>query len=132
MEPLTVLKSFSYGSNEIELHVNMSIGIGGDKWPAAELFCSLISSPSWKEYFRSLFYGKKIIELGAGTGLVAILVDRIFKPDVITITDQLSHINLIKRNIEHNNCSKSIASVFDWLDLPISNVSYDIVFAFEW
>lgn len=132
MECLTVLKSFSYGSTEIELHVNMSIGIGGDKWPAAELFCCMISSSTWQAYFMSLFYRKKVIELGAGTGLAAILVDRLFKPDLVNITDQLSHVDLIKQNISHNRCINSVASVFDWLDLPDRCEPYDIVLAFEW
>lgn len=63
----------NYNNISISLLLDMSIGIGGDKWPAADLFCQLITSNNWKEYFQILFQNKRCIELGSGTGILIIL-----------------------------------------------------------
>ncbi len=58
-----------YNAAQIKLYVDMSVGIGGDKWPAAEEFCHLISNPKWTSFFASLFNNKRVIELGSGNGM---------------------------------------------------------------
>ena len=57
-----------YNGYLINLCLDMSVGIGGDKWPAVDLFCQLITSLEWKDYFFQLFSSKRCIELGSGTG----------------------------------------------------------------
>jgi hypothetical protein len=52
----------------LQLHVDMNIGIGGDKWPAADLFCNLVASDRWRSFFGELFDRKSIVELGSGNG----------------------------------------------------------------
>ena len=64
-ESISVVK---FGDVDIKLKVNMSVGIGGDRWPAANLFSNLISQSKWKVFFTDLFKDKSIIELGSGTG----------------------------------------------------------------
>jgi methylase of polypeptide subunit release factors len=110
----------------------MGVGIGGDKWPAAELFCELVTDPRWRPYFQGLFEGKTVIELGAGTGFVGILLEKLFKPKEIAISDQGSHIDLIDRNISENAATLCAAVELDWFKLPIDNQKFDIVLAFEW
>lgn len=110
----------------------MGVGIGGDKWPAAELFCELVTDPQWKTYFEGLFEGKTVIELGAGTGFVGILLEKLFRPSGIAISDQGSHIDLITRNIAENAAVKCSAVELDWFKLPKKPQKYDIVLAFEW
>lgn len=58
----------AFGNIGIKLKVDMRVGIGGDRWPAANLFCNFISQPRWQSFFKDLFKDKAIIELGAGTG----------------------------------------------------------------
>jgi hypothetical protein len=59
-----------YNKIEIDLLLDMAVGIGGDKWPAADLFCQLCTSDQWKQWFQQLFDGRRCIELGSGTGFV--------------------------------------------------------------
>ena len=127
------LKTMSYGSETIELFVDMNIGIGGDKWPAAELFGQLVTDERWKPYFSKLFCGKSVVELGAGTGLNSILLDRMFAPRKIVVTDHPSHVELIDRNIKHNQCSAATsAETLDWFAVSSTQEKFDIVMAFEW
>lgn len=127
------LKSFTYGSESIELYVDMGVGIGGDKWPAADLFCQIITDSLWRPYFEKLFNGKSIVELGAGTGLNSILIDKLFAPSSLSVTDHSSHVPLVQCNIKKNCCKTrtSVASL-DWCNLPQSPLKFDIILAFEW
>lgn len=129
---MSKLREIEYGSVSLRLHCNMGVGIGGDKWPAAELFCELVTDPRWRPYFQGLFEGKTVIELGAGTGFVGILLEKLFKPKEIAISDQGSHIDLIDRNISENAATLCAAVELDWFKLPIDNQKFDIVLAFEW
>lgn len=122
-----------YGSEEtsISLLVDMSVGIGGDKWPAADQFCSLISDPKWTPFFHGLFDGKRVIELGSGNGLAGILASKLYHPDEVIISDLASHIPLIAQNIKLNECLNCIALEFDWFSPPTLPL-FDIIMAFEW
>ena len=52
---------------------------------------------------------------------------------MITITDQESHIQLIKDNIILNNDLKCKSLVFDWLNFEAAGVAkYEIILALEW
>lgn len=53
----------------VDLIADMGVGIGGDRWPAATLFCEFMTTQKWSEFFTNLFLDKKIIELGSGTGM---------------------------------------------------------------
>ena len=125
-------RDIRYAEEDIRLFVDMIIGIGGDKWPAAELFCELISHETWKPYFSKLFNGKKVIELGAGTGLNSILIDRMFSPKQVLATDHSSHVGLIQKNIDANQCKCTTAASLDWCNLNSDTGKCDIALAFEW
>ena len=130
--PLQV-KTLRYGSETVQLYVDMGVGIGGDKWPAADLFAQLVMDPTWKPYFAKLFQNKVVLELGAGTGLNSILIDHCFSPKAIIVTDHESHVDLINKNLESNNCSeRTLADALDWCNLSPRPEKCDIVMAFEW
>lgn len=63
-----VVESVAYGEIRMDLLVDMAVGIGGDKWPAADLFCQLCTNSQWKPFFSDLFQGQRCLELGSGTG----------------------------------------------------------------
>lgn len=75
---------------------------------------------------QDLVAGKKIIELGAGTGLVSILCAGPLQADLVLSTDGLSHVvDTIEENIERNRSSLfvgdalrqlPIARILDWAD----------------
>lgn len=125
-------------SIEITLSVDMQLGIGGDTWPAAELFCHLLLSPSWHSFFQKLFHQKTVIELGSGHGLAGILVDKIFNVQSVVITDLQNYVDLIDKNIHRNLCTHSRADAMDWTvynsvapDFS-QEEKFDIVLALEW
>jgi hypothetical protein len=58
--------SLSYHNCTLSLYVDPHVGIGGDKWPAAELFCLFVTSSRWRLAFSLIFAGKSCLELGSG------------------------------------------------------------------
>jgi hypothetical protein len=91
-----------YYGLEVKLKLDIGVGIGGDKWPAAELFCDIIAQERYSDVFHKLFDGKRIIELGSGTGLCGIAIDKLFEPSKVLVTDLLVSFGdfyLICRNI---------------------------------
>ena len=143
------------GDCVIKLFLDMKVGIGGDKWPAAELFCSFVTSASWKTFFASLVHGRDCCELGSGNGIAGILISKCFAPRSMVITDMQSHVAHIENNIERNsgytNGVQPVAEELDWLldgrrsppppmdnnnnDADARNVNppkkYDVLFALE-
>lgn len=127
---------------KIPLYVDMNVGIGGDIWPAAQLFCQLITSSilhyqQWKVWFTE----KSVLELGSGNGLISILLDKLY-PDIkeIVISDINDHLSLIKENVEMNKClsEKIRVKELNWFDYesgesyPIISEKFDIILALEW
>ena len=122
----------------MKLFLDMGVGIGGDKWPAAENFCSLITSKEYITFFRSLISGRRVLELGSGNGLVGILIDKLFQPKEMCITDHPSHMKHIERNVFQNECESTTVSVaYDWTG-SVSDLRdalqkpFDVILALEW
>ena len=117
----------------VDLYVDMAVGIGGDKWPAADQFCHFIATEH--AYFRNLFEGKSVIELGSGTGLVCILIEKLgLNASEILVTDQESHIQHIHHNLSLNGANRiCVAGALDWFCLEdrANKRKFDIVLAFE-
>ena len=90
----------------VNLLVDMGVGIGGDKWPAADMFCRTLCDHM--SFFESLFEGKSCIELGAGTGMVSMVIEKLYPghSGPIVVTDHESHIGLISRNLRINNSKR--------------------------
>lgn len=128
----------TYGGCKMHMFLDMGVGIGGDKWPAAENFCTLITSKEWFPFFNGLIADKRVIELGSGNGLVGILLDKLFKPKQVIISDLASHMKHIEHNVGLNKCSQQILTVdYDWKDRaadldPILQEPFDIILALEW
>lgn len=120
-----------FGNHELNLFLDMGVGIGGDKWPAEEKFCNMLIQPRWKSFWAELFSEKVVLELGAGTGMAGILIDKAFSPIEVIITDQPSHMAHITQNIATNAVKCSKAVTLDWRCLDGAPRG-DIVLAFEW
>ena len=128
----------------IPLYVDMAVGIGGDTWPAAELFCDFLISPGFYSQFCDLFRCKSVIELGSGNGLVGILIDKAFDAQRVSVTDMHSHVSLIAHNLVLNKCDMEsghghcTADAMDWMDYRDETKNFDIeekfdiVLALEW
>lgn len=123
---------------DIQLLVDMSAGLGGDKWPAATGMCKLISANA-AFFGASLFSkGMTVLELGAGTGLGGIFITRQFKgaSPKVTITDLPQYLELIEHNIELNRVKEDCrVAPLDWCDLSslesFESKRYDVILALE-
>lgn len=119
---------------EIQLFVDMNVGIGGDVWPAAECFCKWITVDAYHAFFVSVFNDKRVLELGSGNALVSILVDKAFAPQQVVATDLQSHVAHIQHNLERNHCLRCKSAALDWIadqDKPDTE-PYDVILALEW
>lgn len=130
-------------SVEIALYVDMNVGIGGDIWPAAQLFCDVITNSSqYYLHWKNMFHGKKVLELGSGNGLISILLDQIYPSlQSITVSDIEDHLELIDENIRMNNCNQGrvISKEINWFhyvnrseDENASGEKFDVILALEW
>ncbi|KAK4511055.1 uncharacterized protein ATC70_012265 [Mucor velutinosus] len=102
-------------SDPILLAQDMSGGCGGKIWKCANI---MIDYFIWKnnQLHGKLFEGQKIVEIGAGTGLVGLAVAKICPAlKQIVITDQLPMMGLMQENIKLNHLEQSMkADVLNW------------------
>ncbi|KMP00880.1 hypothetical protein CIHG_10322 [Coccidioides immitis H538.4] len=97
----------------LQLREDPKEGCGGHIWPAG----MVLSKYMLRKHSEDLL-GKRIVELGAGSGLVALAVARGCKIDSpIYVTDQKPMLPLIEENIILNDLSGSVvAALLDWGD----------------
>lgn len=126
-----VERKVKYNDIEIALKLDMGIGIGGDKWPAAELFCNVVTDPKYFGEFSQLINSKRTIELGSGTGLGGIIIDKLFEPAEVYVTDLLSHVDHMEHNLKLNNSDRCKAVVLDWGNDSYKIGKFDVILAFE-
>lgn len=89
----------------IYLTLDMTSGCGGKIWPAAEVLGAYIASMMQRTHTTldtHPWRGKKIVELGSGTGLVGFLVSKIGCGATTWITDQVPMLPLMQENLELN------------------------------
>lgn len=120
---------------KIQLLVDMTAGLGGDRWPAATGMCKLISANA-AFFGKTLFsVDKTVLELGAGTGLGGIYLSRQYRgaSPKITITDLPQYLDLIEHNIGANNVRDDCQTApLDWCDLSsLPRESFDVILALE-
>lgn len=62
------------------------------------------------------------------------MISKLFRPREIIVTDQESHMDLIRQNLEYNEVLNSCkAHTFDWKTFDRSNpIKYDVILALEW
>jgi len=126
-------KPNSSSSVEVKLKVDRDSGIGGADWPAANLFCHVVASDP---FYASVFDNKTVLELGSGTGLGGIVVDKLFNASRVVITDLELYRQHILQNVGLNVCSDRVqAAALDWTDMaPFAAeypASFDVILALE-
>lgn len=70
----------------VRLHVDAGPGCGGIAWPAGEVLSRYMAYRH--EVDPSFLKGKKVLELGSGTGLVGLAVGLLEKSSQVEVTDQ--------------------------------------------
>jgi predicted nicotinamide N-methyase len=98
-------------SEPIKVHEDVRSGCGGQTWPAG-----LLLGKHLLRYHREKLRDARILELGAGGGLVGLAVAT--GCDIqskLLLTDQLEMLELMQRNIQLNSLeSKADALILNW------------------
>jgi hypothetical protein len=125
---------------DISLCSYMGVGIGGVEWPAACMFCQIIAN---NEFYKRLFAGKRILELGAGTGLGGIAVEKVcgseYSPTEVVITDLEQYLDHLRLNTAMNSTRLCSVRPLDWLNIDAfiharsedAAHTFDIILALE-
>ncbi|KAG5188594.1 putative methyltransferase-domain-containing protein [Tribonema minus] len=104
----------------LSIKCDWGVGIGGHLWSCAMLMIRYMQQE--RELFSRILDGARVLELGAGTGMLSLASAALYDPRSIIITDQLSHIDICQHNVDrnsHNMFNKSLeieARAFSWGD----------------
>ncbi|KAF8324432.1 putative methyltransferase-domain-containing protein [Cantharellus anzutake] len=90
-------------SQTIALSVDGSPGCGGNVWLAGRVLSEYLV------YRYQSLHGKRILELGAGTGLVGLVAAKL--GGEVVLTDQLPLLPIMRSNIELNGLGRSVSAV---------------------
>ncbi|XP_054159815.1 histone-arginine methyltransferase METTL23-like [Oppia nitens] len=95
-----------HGQFTIIINEKYSINYGYHVWPSAPILAQFIS------YYRSKFNGKRIIELGSGTGMVGIVAAKIGALVVLTDSHQYPQcLQLCQQNVDINGVNDNITAI---------------------
>jgi len=101
----------------IEIEPKMSFGTGHHQ--TTFLMCEQISLLSLE--------GKKVLDMGSGTGVLAILAEKCGAKEIHAIDIEPWSVENCEENAKRNNCSKIISRLGDIVD--IQSHSYDVIIA---
>ncbi|KAF9263672.1 hypothetical protein L218DRAFT_327844 [Marasmius fiardii PR-910] len=109
----------------IILGVDASPGCGGIVWPAGQILSNYLVGKG-PNYLK----GKKVLELGSGTGLVG-LVAALLDPAHVWVTDQAPLLHMMRHNVSMNNLDfKCTVAELDWgTPIPASIPRPDLILA---
>ncbi|CAM9945424.1 unnamed protein product [Ectocarpus sp. 13 AM-2016] len=124
------------GRGKLKLEVNWGVGIGGGLWSTGILLTEHLAKHA--ALYDLVFKGKRVLELGSGTGLVGLAAARFGPPLEVVITDLESHVDICKRNVAAQDdmgaqdlCSVRVEA-FDWSsEVPeeLGEVPFDVILA---
>ncbi|KAI1381055.1 putative methyltransferase-domain-containing protein [Hypoxylon crocopeplum] len=137
LSPLPAYKSAGNTSTDfsgllaepLKLHEDLSSGCGGQTWPAG-----MVLAKHMLRYHRDDLRESRILELGAGGGLVGLAVARgCAVENPLIITDQVEMYALMKHNINLNHLeSQAKAEILNWgepLPQEITAFKPDVILA---
>ncbi|KAJ3743364.1 putative methyltransferase-domain-containing protein [Lentinula detonsa] len=113
------------GSISISLQVDASPGCGGIVWPAGQILSSYLIKRG-----SELLQGRRVVELGSGTGLVGLIAAKLGAGRV-WITDQAPLLDIMQQNLSLNSLQRNcIAAELDWgTSVPASLPLPDVILA---
>jgi predicted nicotinamide N-methyase len=119
----TVFKrEFDVGDISVHIEQEGKVGIGGTVWDAAMVLARFLAV-NQALIFQDV---TRVLELGSGTGLCGIAV-AMLRPEVeVVVTDQASHLNLIRQNVSLNPVSNVRVEELDWLN-PSKLGHFDLI-----
>ncbi|KAJ6516203.1 putative methyltransferase-domain-containing protein [Mycena sanguinolenta] len=109
----------------VDLILDSSPGCGGVAWPAGEVLSQYLVDKLGPESLR----GKKVLELGSGTGLVGLVAAML--GGTVYLTDQAPLLNIMRENVEINQLSSfCVVEELNWGEpIPAQIPKPDVVLA---
>jgi len=128
----SVVKEVNFNSvGSLKLACDWSSGIGGDLWTTGLQLCGHFAINH--DFYLNSFKNKRVLELGAGTGLVGLYIASFLAASEVFISDLPSQLNIINRNVflNENNMKANVKVVaYDWEIFPVDlNYSFDLIVA---
>nr|CCA16944.1 conserved unknown protein putative [Albugo laibachii Nc14] len=93
----------------LSFECDWSVGIGGSVWTSGEILASYFKCH--RDRLKTLFHGKRIVELGSGTGIVGLTCAACFQPSHVILTDLPSQLDSLRNNVIRNQEQISGVSV---------------------
>lgn len=84
---------------DVKLKVDAGPGCGGIAWPAGEVLSKYIAYRNEQSGFLK---GRKVVELGSGTGLVGIVAGMLESTAEVWVSDQAVLLDLMQANVDLN------------------------------
>ncbi|KZW03902.1 hypothetical protein EXIGLDRAFT_715937 [Exidia glandulosa HHB12029] len=112
------VQELSFPPHTVKLWIDASPGCGGIAWPAGEVLSRyLISTRS------HTLRGKRVVELGSGTGLVGLIAG--FLGADVAVTDQAQLLPLMRKNVALNGLEENVrVTELDWAN-PVPKDMHD-------
>lgn len=103
--PLSVTVASGDGDEDVTTRVlqfecDWDVGIGGSVWTSGEILADHLQLQ--RRRYRALFDGKRVVELGSGTGFVGLAIAASFRPAHVFLTDLSTHLACLERNVSRN------------------------------
>lgn len=84
----------------LQFECDWDVGIGGSVWTSGEILSAHLQLQ--RRRYCALFDGKRVVELGSGTGFVGLAVAACFRPAHVFLTDLSTHLACLERNAARN------------------------------
>ncbi|CAM9107865.1 unnamed protein product [Discosporangium mesarthrocarpum] len=118
---------------KLRLVCNWDVGIGGGLWSTGLLLTEHLCTHS--SFYDKLLRGKRVLELGSGTGLVGLASAMFGPPLEVVITDLASHVEICRQNVAENTrlfLDKNRVRVeeYDWgnsVPVSLGRVPFDVI-----
>ncbi|KAL6057896.1 Protein N-lysine methyltransferase METTL21A [Balamuthia mandrillaris] len=97
------MRTYMVGQYEVKIKEAHGLGLGSHVWEGTMHLFRYICKHFPEESLR----GKRVIELGAGCGLLGISMKRLAMEAQITLTDKAEALSLLRSNVERNNLTEA-------------------------
>lgn len=84
----------------LRFQCDWDVGIGGSIWTSGQILAEHLELQ--QKRYRPLFKGKRVVELGSGTGYVGLMTAVCFEPAHVYLTDLATHVACLERNVALN------------------------------
>jgi predicted nicotinamide N-methyase len=99
----------------------LKAGTGATIWDSCLVLCKYF------ERQNEISQPKNILELGAGTGLLSIVLSKKFPQSNIITTDISSVLSLLKENVCNSNATNITVQELDWMHPKKFNEEFDLI-----